>query len=184
MGGSRLLLLPLTPGEGRTDINVPILEIRKLRQGLVQGYTAKKWPTNLSSHNRSWVELESFSSLGKNELFPLKSAFPFLSVSLIVVILLSSDFSSHFCVNDQFSQAPLRVAVTWHWKQRVHLRDSRIAVPQKLQLNQEPVRTHQTAPANRQGSKRNCFILSPCWSSNLGSHIPYHVTYFPDHGFV
>lgn len=27
--------------EGKTDKNVPILEIRKLRQGLVQGHTAK-----------------------------------------------------------------------------------------------------------------------------------------------
>lgn len=88
--GSRLLLLTLTPGGGKTDINVPILEIRKLRQALVQGYPAKKWPTNLRSHNQSLVELESFSFLGKNELFPLKSAFPFLSVSLIVVLLLSS----------------------------------------------------------------------------------------------
>lgn len=88
--GSRLLLLTLTPGGGKTDINVPILEIRKLRQALVQGYPAKKWPTNLRSHNQSLVELKSFSFLGKNELFPLKSAFPFLSVSLIVVLLLSS----------------------------------------------------------------------------------------------
>lgn len=91
---------------GRTDINVPILEIRKLRQGLVQGYTAKKWPTNLSSHNRSLVELESFSSLRKNELFPLKSAFPFLSVSLIVVILLSSDFQNSFVSMTSFHKHP------------------------------------------------------------------------------
>ena len=71
--------------EGSAVMNGPILEIRKLRQGLVQGHTAEKWPTNLSSHNCLLVELQSFPFLGKNELFPLESGFLFLSLSLIVV---------------------------------------------------------------------------------------------------
>lgn len=76
--------------EGRTGTNIPVLEMRKRTQRLVQGHTAKKLLASLSSQYWLLVELQSFLFLGKNELFPLQSGFSFLLVSLTVVSVLNS----------------------------------------------------------------------------------------------